>query len=404
MITVIGKLRDEGNLEKAGGIAYVSQIVNCEPSASNIKFYAKIIAEKAIRRQLIDAATKIATIAYDENIDVNEVLDDAEQKIMVVRAQRSSANDLTPFKELVKDSFNKIEIQAQGLNGGITGLKTHFLGMDKITKGLQKGDYIVIGARPSMGKTAFMLDLARNVASKKVIKQIKKETPEGTVMEEIEEPKKVVAVFSAEMSKEALTDRLLGAASKINMQKIPNEKELEWDNLIAQADVLSGCKIHIDDVTKKISGIRTRCRNIKQKEGSLDLVVVDYIQLLDGTGKSENRTQDVSAISRGLKGIAREFNVPVIALSQLSRSVESRQDKHPMLSDLRESGSIEQDADLVMFLYRDDYYNMDCAPENEGTVDINIAKHRNGALGMFKMFFIKEIQRFGDLTYRPEPK
>ena len=381
MITVIELLKREDNLEKVGGIAYVTSLANSVPTAANVHYHAKIVEEKALLRQLIQTSTKIAALGYEGSEEVSQIVDQAEKMILEV-SNRRIGGDFTPIKSIVLDAFGKIE-QLYESRGGITGLATGFKDLDRLTSGLQKSDLILVAARPSMGKTAFTLNISSNVAIRE---------------------KKAVAFFSLEMSKEQLVQRMLCAEASIDSQKlrIGELEDDDWTKLINAADRLSGAPIFIDDTAGiSVLEMRSKARRLKV-EHDLSLIIIDYLQLMQGSGGKggENRQQEISEISRSLKGLARELGVPVVALSQLSRSVESRQVKKPMLSDLRESGSLEQDADIVAFLYREDYYNPDT--ENKNITEIIVAKHRNGPVDSVQLFFHKQFTRFADLTRMPE--
>ena len=381
MMTVIELLKREDNLEKVGGIAYVTSLANSVPTAANVHYHAKIVEEKALLRQLIQTSTKIAALGYEGSEEGSQIVDQAEKMILEV-SNRRIGGDFTPIKSIVLDAFGKIE-QLYESRGGITGLATGFKDLDRLTSGLQKSDLILVAARPSMGKTAFTLNIASNVAIRE---------------------KKAVAFFSLEMSKEQLVQRMLCAEASIDSQKlrIGELEDDDWTKLINAADRLSGAPIFIDDTAGiSVLEMRSKARRLKV-EHDLSLIIIDYLQLMQGSGGKggENRQQEISEISRSLKGLARELGVPVVALSQLSRSVESRQVKKPMLSDLRESGSLEQDADIVAFLYREDYYNPDT--ENKNITEIIVAKHRNGPVDSVQLFFHKQFTRFADLTRMPE--
>ena len=381
MITVIELLKREDHLERVGGIAYVTSLANRVPTAANVHYHAKIVEEKALLRQLIQTSTQIAALGYEGSEEVSQIVDQAEKMILEV-SNRRIGGDFTPIKSIVLDAFGKIE-QLYESRGGITGLATGFKDLDRLTSGLQKSDLILVAARPSMGKTAFTLNIASNVAIRE---------------------KKAVAFFSLEMSKEQLVQRMLCAEASIDSQKlrIGELEDDDWTKLINAADRLSGAPIFIDDTAGiSVLEMRSKARRLKV-EHDLSLIIIDSLQLMQGSGGKggENRPQELSEISRSLKGLARELGVPVVALSQLSRSVESRQVKKPMLSDLRESGSLEQDADIVAFLYREDYYNPDT--ENKNITEIIVAKHRNGPVDSVQLFFHKQFTRFADLTRMPE--
>ena len=343
MITVTEILKRDNKLEDVGGIAYVTSLANTVPTAANVTYHASIIEEKSILRQLVSVSTQIASMGYEANDDVKNIIDSAESKILEISNRKKTA-DFTPINEIVLDSFKSIEA-LMGNKNGLTGLPTGFEDLDNLTSGLHGSDFIILAARPSMGKTAFALNVVQNVA----IRAAKK----------VGGAPKTVAFFSLEMSKEQLVQRMLCAEANIDSQRlrIGELRDEDWAMLINTADTLSSANIYIDD-TAGITAMdmRSRARRLKAEHG-LDLIVVDYLQLMQGSGKKNNsgdRQQEVSEISRSLKALARELDVPVIALSQLSRSVEARQVKRPMLSDLRESGSLEQDADIVAFLYRED--------------------------------------------------
>lgn len=381
MVTVIEFLRKEDKLEAAGGIAYVTSLANSVPTAANVLYHARIVEEKALLRQLINAATNIAGMGYEGSEEVSNILDSAEKMILSV-SSRKMGGEFTPIKSIIFDAFNKIE-QLYASKGSITGLSTGFKDLDKLTSGLQPSDLILIAARPSMGKTAFVLNIAQHIGIAE---------------------KKAVAFFSLEMSKEQLVQRMLCAESAIDSQRlrIGELEAKDWTKLVSGADRLSAAPIFIDDTAGiTVMEMRSKARRLKI-EHNLSLIIIDYLQLMQGSSKgkgSENRQQEISEISRSLKALAREINVPVIALSQLSRSVESRQVKKPMLSDLRESGSLEQDADIVAFLYRDDYYNPDSDKKN--ITEVIIAKHRNGPVDTVQLFFHKQFTKFSDLSKLP---
>lgn len=377
LITVTEELRKNGQLEKAGGIAFVTSLANAVPTAANIEYHARIVKEKAHLRSLINAATEIAALAYEDTDDVVELMDRSEKLILEAAAQQNS-NAFVPIKEILLSTFARIEKLYES-KGGLTGLSSGFKDLDKLTSGLQASDLILVAARPSMGKTAFTLNIATHVAVRE---------------------KKPVAFFSLEMSKEQLVQRMLCAEGGIDSQRlrIGQLEDEDWTRLISAADRLNSAPIFIDDTPGiTIMELRSKARRLKA-EHDLQLIVIDYLQLMQGRSNKngDNRQQEISEISRSLKALARELNVPVIALSQLSRSVESRQVKKPMLSDLRESGSLEQDADIVMFLYREDYYDPDTDQKN--ITDVIIAKHRNGPVDTIQLFFHKQFTKFADLS------
>ncbi|MBP7254350.1 MAG: replicative DNA helicase [Negativicutes bacterium] len=377
LVTVTEVLRKNDKLEAVGGIAYITSLANSVPTAANINYHGKIVEEKALLRGLINSATHIASMGYEDTEAVADIIDKAEKMILEV-SERKMSGDFVPIKSIIFDAFGKIE-QLYASKGGITGLATGFKDLDKITSGLQPSDLILVAARPSMGKTAFTLNIASHVAIRE---------------------KKAVAFFSLEMSKEQLVQRMLCSEATIDSQRlrIGELEERDWTKLISAADRLSSAPIYIDDTPGiTVMEMRSKARRLKI-EHDLQLIIIDYLQLMQGSSNKggDNRQQEISEISRSLKALARELNLPVIALSQLSRSVESRQIKKPMLSDLRESGSLEQDADIVSFLYREDYYNPET--ENKNITDIIIAKHRNGPVDTVQLFFHKQFTKFCDLS------
>lgn len=375
LVTLTEQLRKSEQLDKIGGLAFITQLANAVPTAANVVYHAKIVKEKAELRSLINVATAIASAAYEDNTDVENIMDDAEKKILAV-ANRQNGGAFESMKSIVMRTFERINVLYES-KGGLTGISSGFKDLDKLTAGLQKSDLILVAARPSMGKTAFTLNIASYVG-----------THGGKV-----------AFFSLEMSKEQLMQRMLCAEGGIDATKLRTGQldTQEWNKLVHVADTLSRAPIYIDDTAGiTVMELRSKARRLKAEHG-LDLIIIDYLQLMQGRpGKNgDNRQQEISEISRSLKALARELDVPVIALSQLSRSVESRQIKKPMLSDLRESGSLEQDADIVMFLYREDYYDKDT--ENKNITDIIVAKHRNGPVDTISLFFQKEYTKFRDL-------
>ena len=375
LVTLTEQLRKSEQLDKIGGLAFITQLANAVPTAANVVYHAKIVKEKAELRSLINAATAIASAAYEDNTDVENIMDDAEKKILAV-ANRQNGGAFESMKSIVMRTFERINVLYES-KCGLTGISSGFKDLDKLTAGLQKSDLILVAARPSMGKTAFTLNIASYVG-----------THGGKV-----------AFFSLEMSKEQLMQRMLCAEGGIDATKLRTGQldTQEWNKLVHVADTLSRAPIYIDDTAGiTVMELRSKARRLKAEHG-LDLIIIDYLQLMQGrpSKNGDNRQQEISEISRSLKALARELDVPVIALSQLSRSVESRQIKKPMLSDLRESGSLEQDADIVMFLYREDYYDKDT--ENKNITDIIVAKHRNGPVDTISLFFQKEYTKFRDL-------
>lgn len=397
VVTVSDELKRLNQLEDIGGMPYIAELAASVPTAANVGYYAKIVAQKAVLRRLIQTATKIVTDTYSEDAPVDELLDQAEQSIMNVNESRNQAG-FKAIKDVLNSTFEEIDrLSQQG--DTVTGLSTGYPDLDKMTTGLHDDELMILAARPAVGKTAFALNIAQNVGTK---------------------TDKAVAIFSLEMSAESLVSRMLCAEGSINANHLRTGQleEGEWQNLIVAMGSLSKAKIFIDDTAGiKMSEIRAKCRRLdKEQNGNLGLVVVDYLQLVESTG-AENRQQEVSAISRQLKKLAKELHVPVIALSQLSRGVEQRQDKRPVLSDIRESGSIEQDADIVSFLYRDDYYERDDDDNDDGgnggdsndgeqdvgEVEVIIEKNRSGPRGTVKLLFVKSYNKFSSIAYGAEP-
>jgi replicative DNA helicase len=377
LVTVIEELRKMGELEAVGGTSAITALSNAVPTAANVVYHAKIVEEKSLRRQLIRAATDIASTGYEEEADISTTIDQAEQKILSV-ANRKQSGGLVKIRDIVRQAMERVE-KLYDSKEAFTGLPTGFSDFDKMTSGLQPSDLIIVAARPSMGKSSLVLNIAEHVALK---------------------GKKSVIFFSLEMSKEQLVQRMLCSQAGIDAARlrIGQLQDDEWPKLVNAADKLSNAHIMLDDTPGMTAlEMRSKARRWKAENG-LDLIIVDYLQLMQGSSHrtSDNRQQEMSEISRSLKGLARELNVPVIALSQLSRSVESRNNKRPMLSDLRESGALEQDADIVAFIYREDYYNKET--EDKNIAELIIAKHRNGPTGTVKLFFRKETTRFYDLS------
>lgn len=373
IVTVCDELKRRKALEVAGGRSYVAALSSDVPSTTNASEYAKIVAEKASMRQLIHTAEEIREKGFEENQDSEDILDYAEKSIFNI-AQSRQTSDYAPLKDVLMTDMNLID-EAIKNKGQVTGITTGFKRLDEVTSGLQRSDLIIIAARPSMGKTAFALNVAQNAAVK------------GDAS---------VLIFSLEMSKEQLGQRLLAMESKVPMENIKKGKieRTDWDRIMLAVDTLSGANIQIDDSPAlTVFEIKNKCRRMKAEHG-LDLVVIDYLQLMRSEGKSENRQQEISNLSRYLKLLAREMDCPVMVLSQLSRAPEQRPNHRPILSDLRESGSIEQDADIVMFLYRDDYYNEDS--ENPGVCEVNLAKHRSGPTGNLELTWVARYTKFSD--------
>ncbi|GGJ31218.1 replicative DNA helicase [Paenibacillus hunanensis] len=372
LITLTSLLQDRTQLEDVGGVSYLAKLANAVPTAANVDYYAQIIEEKSMLRRLIRTATQIVSEGYTGGEDVGSMLGDAERKILEISNRRSGSGFIA-IRDVLMEVFERVETLSEN-SGNTTGIPTGFIDLDKMTAGFQRSDLIIVAARPSVGKTAFALNIAQNVAVR---------------------AKETVAIFSLEMSAAQLVQRMICAEANLDasVMRTGEFKEEDWMKLTMGIASLSESEIYIDDTPGiTVSEIRAKCRRLKKEKG-LGMIVIDYLQLISGRGKAgENRQQEVSEISRTLKQIARELHVPVIALSQLSRGVEQRQDKRPMMSDLRESGSIEQDADIVSFLYRDDYYNQDT--EKKNIIEIIIAKQRNGPVGTVELVFLKNFNKF----------
>lgn len=369
LVTLAENLKNAGHLEKIGGAAELARLANFVPTAANVEYYARIVAEKSVLRRLIAASTEIAASAYDSQYEVDEILDKAEETIFQI-SQGRTTQGYVHLKDVLVETMEKLEYLASH-QGNVVGLSSGFSDLDSITSGFQPSDLIILAARPSVGKTSLGLNIARNIA----------------IREDCS-----VAVFSLEMSREQVAQRLLCSESAINSQKLRNGflSDDEWRRLSIGLGRLGEAKIFIDDTPGiSVMELRGKARRIKAEHG-LGLVVVDYLQLMR-TRKQENRQQEISEISRSLKSLARELDVPIIAMSQLSRAVEQRQDRRPVLSDLRESGAIEQDADVVMFLYTEPEL------EQNNLIELIVAKQRNGPTGNLKLFFSREICRFGDV-------
>ncbi|MEC3793181.1 replicative DNA helicase, partial [Clostridioides difficile] len=373
LITLTEELRKQGHLNDIGGISYITSLSTIVPTTSNVKYYADIVKEKSVLRKLIKASNEIINLGYSGATKIEDVLEQAEKSIFDI-SQEKTSDDFKSINLVLMDAYDMIE-KLYTNKSDVTGITTGFKDLNKKINGLQRTDLILIAARPAMGKTAFSLNLVQNAALK------------GDAS---------VAVFSLEMSKEQLVQRMLSSQSSVELKKIKTGtlNDNDWPRIIDAMAVLSDAKIHIDDTPGiKISELRSKCRKLKIEKG-LDLVLIDYLQLMEGEGNNESRQQEISKISRSLKILAKELNCPVVALSQLSRAPEQRADHRPMLSDLRESGAIEQDADIVMFLYRDEYYHADSESKNIG--EVIIAKNRHGETGSVELVWLGEVQRFGD--------
>jgi len=375
MVTLQDKLKEKDVPPEVSSLEYVRDFITAVPTSANIKYYAEIVQKKSVLRKLIRTTEGITNTCYAGKDDVEEILEDTEKKVFDI-VQRRNTGDFVPIQQVVMNALDIIEKAAKN-KGAITGVPTGFTDLDYSTAGFQPSDLILIAARPSMGKTAFALNIALHAAVK---------------------CQKSVAVFSLEMSKEQLVNRLFAMESKVNSQNLRtgNLSDKDWDKLMEGAIEVGKSKLIIDDTGSiSISELRSKCRKFKLEHG-LDMIMIDYLQLMTGSGKTDSRQQEVSDISRSLKALARELNVPVIALSQLSRKVEERPDHRPMMSDLRESGAIEQDADVVMFIYRDDYYNKDTDKPN--VAEIIIAKQRNGPVGTIELAWLPDYTQFKNLA------
>ena len=375
-VTLQNRLREKNVPPQVSSAEFIGELVSAVPTSANVKYYAQIVADKSTLRKLIRVSEETINTCYSNSENMEGILNDVEKSVFQI-TQKRNTGEFVSIDQVVMNALNRIE-QASKMKGNVTGLSTGFLDLDYSTAGFQPSDLILIAARPSMGKTAFVLNIAEHMAF---------------------HDNKCVAIFSLEMSKEQLVNRLLAMESHVDSQHIRtgNMSDMDWENLIESADVVGSSKLIIDDTPSiSIQELRSKCRKYKMDHG-LNIIMIDYLQLMTGgSGRgSESRQQEISDISRSLKALARELNVPVVALSQLSRAVEQRPDHRPMLSDLRESGAIEQDADMVMFIYRDDYYNKDT--EKKGVADIIIAKQRNGPIGTVDLLWLPEFTKFANL-------
>ena len=383
-ITVSEKLRQKNQIDNVGGEAGIIELLDKVPTAANVEFYTQIVLEKSTRRKLIKTSTNIVKNAYQEDETIANVLDTAERDILSVSEGRNKAGFIA-IRDVLHDAYESLEERSKN-NGEVTGIATGYIGLDRMTSGLHADELIILAARPSVGKTAFVLNIAKNVAVNL---------------------NETVAIFSLEMGAESLVERIICSHASINAGHLKTGKltDEEYTQYFVATGVLAEAPIYIDDTPGiRVSEIRAKCRRLKQERNNLGLVVIDYLQLIEGNGK-ESRQQEVSEISRNLKKLAKELKVPVIALSQLSRGVEQRQDKRPIMSDIRESGSIEQDADIVAFLYRDDYYRQE--PDENGqvpevepnsTIEVIIEKNRSGPRGTVELNFMKEFNKFTNLV------
>ena len=374
LVTLQDKLKEKDVPPEVSSLEFVRDLITTVPTSANIKYYANIVAEKSTMRKLIRLNEEIANTCYAGKEDLETILGDTEQRIFKL-VQRRNTEDFTPIRQVVMNAMDRIEA-ASKMKGSVTGIPTGFLDLDYKTAGLQPSDLILIAARPAMGKTAFVLNIAQHVEFHQ---------------------NKTVAIFSLEMSKEQLVNRMFSLESNVDAQHLRTGQlnDEEWEKLIESAGIIGRSNLFIDDTPGiTIAELRTKCRKLSL-ENNLSLIIIDYLQLMSGSGRSESRQQEISEISRSLKGLARELNVPVLALSQLSRAVEQRPDKRPMMSDLRESGAIEQDADIIMFIYRDDYYNHDT--DKKDIAEIIIAKQRSGAIGTIELAWLPKYTKFANL-------
>ncbi len=375
LVTLQNRLKEKDVPPEISSLEFIRDLITAVPTSANIKYYANIVAEKSVLRRLIRLMEEIANNCYAGKDSVEVIMEETEKKVFDL-VQRRNTGDFVPIREVVMNAMDKIEKSSHN-SGGVTGIATGFIDLDYRTAGMQPSDLVLIAARPSMGKTAFVLNIAQYVAF---------------------HSGDCVAIFSLEMSKEQLVNRLFAMESKVDSQHLRtgNLSDLEWEKLIESAGMIGQSKLIIDDTPGiSIAEMRSKCRKFKL-EMDLKMIIIDYLQLMSGSGRgADSRQQEISDISRSLKALARELSVPVLALSQLSRAVEQRPDHRPMLSDLRESGAIEQDADVVMFIYRDDYYNPDT--EKKGIAEINIAKQRNGPIGTIDLVWLPEFTKFANL-------
>ncbi|WP_054951123.1 replicative DNA helicase [Numidum massiliense] len=375
LVTVTAKLSDENLLEEVGGVTYLTELANAVPTAANVEHYAHIIEEKAVLRKLIHVATHIASTGYAASEDVSEIIAEAEKRILSLSEKRTS-DSFIPIKDVLLETFERLEAMHAN-QGQLSGIPSGYPDLDRMTSGFQKSDLIIVAARPSVGKTAFALNVAQNVAARSG---------------------ETVAIFSLEMAASQLVQRMLCAESNIDSHKFRTGalEDDDWGKLTMAIGTLANAPIYIDDSAgTTMYDIRGKCRRLKAERGEIGLVLIDYLQLINSRHNRDSRQQEISEISRSLKTLARELDCPIIALSQLSRSVEQRQDKRPMLSDLRESGSIEQDADIVAFLYREDYYDPETDKQN--IIEIIVGKQRNGPVGKVELVFLKNYNKFVSL-------
>ena len=373
IVTLQNSLKEKNVPAEVSSLEFLRDLITSVPTSANVRSYANIVLENSTLRKLIRLTEEIENTCYARKEPLEVILEETEKKVFNL-VQKRNTGEVTPIRQVVVNAMAKIESAAKS-KGTVTGIPTGFLDLDRRTAGLQPSDLILIAARPSMGKTAFVLNIAQHVAFKQNM---------------------AVAVFSLEMSKEQLVNRMFSLESKVDAQNLRTGQlsEADWEKLIESAGTIAQSHLIIDDTPGiSIAEMRSKCRKFKM-EHDLKLIIIDYLQLMSGSGKTESRQQEISEISRSLKAVARELNVPVIALSQLSRAVEQRPDHRPMMSDLRESGAIEQDADVVMFIYRDDYYNKDTEMKN--VAEIIIAKQRNGAIGTINLTWLPQYTKFAN--------
>ena len=375
LVTLQDRLREKDVPPEVSSLEFIRDLITAVPTSANIKYYANIVAEKATLRKLIRLNEEIANTCYTGKDPLEVILEDTEKRVFEL-VQKRNTGEFVPIRQVVMNAMDKIEMASKS-DGNVTGIATGFIDLDYRTAGMQPSDLVLVAARPSMGKTAFVLNMAQYMAFNQ---------------------NHTVAIFSLEMSKEQLVNRLFAMESRVDSQHLRTGKlsDAEWEKLIESAGMIGRSKLIIDDTPGiSISELRSKCRKYKL-EHDLKIIIIDYLQLMSGSGRdSDSRQQEISDISRSLKALARELNVPVVALSQLSRAVEQRPDHRPMLSDLRESGAIEQDADVVMFIYRDDYYNKDT--EKKGIAEIIIAKQRNGPIGTVELIWMPDYTKFANI-------
>jgi len=381
VLTIKDYLQRSNDLDVCGGDEYLGRLVTSVPTAANVRHYATIVRERAVLRELLSVCGKVSKAVYEDvSGDIGVHLDDAEKHILQVAEDfNQSRPTFSKLGTLMADAYNELTERYKN-KASVTGVATGFTDLDTLTAGMQRGDLIIVAGRPSMGKTAFSMNLAQNAV-------IRSEKPH------------VAAIFSLEMGAEQIAMRMLAVEARVDMNSLRTGRftQQDWSSLASASGTLAEAEIYIDDTPGiNVLELRAKCRRLKREANGLDLVLVDYLQLMSGNSRAERRDQEISEITRALKGLAKELHVPVIVLSQLNRSLEARADKRPMMSDLRESGAIEQDADIIMFIYRDEVYNK--KPENEGLAELIIAKQRNGATGTVKLSFLSKYTRFENFS------